>query len=480
MSASRTTTVLAACILTAVGACKGADGPPPLGALKLVCARPIPSDAKLPCKFEVRDGAGATVYSQYAGVETRAGVAAGFSKKSYGLELRTATGVETSADLLGMGADGDWILDGLGPDRSLMRGALVFDSFRQLGGARYAPEGRYCTLDINGEAQGIYRLVEKIKRDDDRLNIAADDGTGRSFIVRQDSGGRLGLSIGLEEYWEFVYPNSVTATPKQLAGVQDWLDSLAVALGSDNPGDPKSGVFASLDLDATVDWILIEELSKNIDAYNRSIHFVRDGGRPARIVPWEVDLSFGQPIVEGDTSDPKNESPDGWITERPAFIRVLGGIAALKSRIGPRWRALRGGPLSTDAIMSRLDSYGVTLVPSAIARNFEIWSLQAVGDAGSTDAVSMNAGDANAADAPDTDAAILDAADTAAATVDAGDVDATTVDVALADASNPDAAERPNYSFYPVADYTAEVARLRVFIRSRLDWIDAHIDTFPN
>jgi hypothetical protein len=91
-------------------------------------------------------------------------------------------------------------------------------------------------------------------------------------------------------------------------------------------------------------------------------------------------------------------------------------------QLGPRWRALRAGPLSTAALMAQLDGYGVTLTPEAVRQNFEIWPL--------------------------------------------AEINYTQIN--------------PPYSLYPVGSYADEVSKLRAFLAARLAWIDAHIDAFPN
>jgi hypothetical protein len=408
----------------------GGAGPPPptadpLCAIDLSCAAPIVDEPKVTCTLAIARGDGQVIFSDHAGVELRGRTSIFFPKRNYGVELRDATGGDAATDLMAMGSDADWVLDGSWADRSFVRGALIFDSFRALGPGRWAPEGRFCTLDLNGQPQGIYRLVEKVERSSARLDIAADDGAGNSFVLKQDEQGVLNLDIGLESRWKLVDPDQDQATAVQLAGVQAWLDRLDAALNSSTPENPTTGVFAYLDLETTVDWVLIEELSKNVDGYNLSLHFVRDRGGTARVIPWDLDLSLGQPTVTDELPGTEhNDQPDGWIVHRSRLIQVLGRVPALTTRLGPRWRALRatGGPLSDAAIAARLDAYARVLIPAALTQNFQIWPL---------------------------------------------------ADVDYSNFYMP-------YTLYPVASYDDEMAKLRAFIAARLAWIDAHIDSYPN
>jgi hypothetical protein len=398
--------------------------PPTLCAIDLDCGgMPITSpDTKVPCRFQVRDGAGLVVYDDHAGVDLHGQSSLQFPKKNYAVELWTAAGATNPTDLLGMGHDSDWVLDGMWSDRSLMRNAVVLDSFAAIGSAHFGAAGRYCTLALSGESEGIYRLEQKIKRSKDRVDIAADDGTGRSFIVKQDQGGTLYLALGQENLWKLVYPAVDTSTAAQRAGVQAWLNGLGAALAQADPAAGAAAVLQDVDRNMAVDWILLQELSKNIDAYSKSIYFASDDGQPAMLIPWDFDLTFGQPTVQGEPGAEQNDQPQGWVVHRSAFIQVLSASADLRAHLGPRWRELRAGPFSTNAIQRRLADYQVTLTPAAVAANFARWPLPEI-----------------------------------------------TYQQIFGD-----------YSLYPVSSYNDEVSKLLAYILKRLAWIDAHIDDYPN
>ncbi len=69
-----------------------------------------------------------------------------------------------------MPEENDWILHGPYTDKTLMRNAVVFELGEKLN--RYTPRRRYCELFINGDYQGVYMLMENIKRDENRVDIA--------------------------------------------------------------------------------------------------------------------------------------------------------------------------------------------------------------------------------------------------------------------------------------------------------------------
>src|SRR5690606_8370932 len=169
-------------------------------------------------------------------------------------------------------------------DRAMVRNQLVYDLFASFDDARYAAEGRYCSLVLNDEYRGVYRLVERPKRDRRRIDIPKDDGTGTSFIVRQDPDGALTFELGLEKRWTTVYPNDDKATRAQLASVQGWFDDFSKVLKARSDD---GALFEYLDRADLVDWILVQELAKNIDAYKLSVYLYKPPGSPARMVPWD-------------------------------------------------------------------------------------------------------------------------------------------------------------------------------------------------
>jgi hypothetical protein len=397
-----------------------------LAHVELDCPTEIIDDEKILCALSITDGLGGIVYSDHAGVELRGRSSLSFPKLNYSVELRTAADMETAVNVLGMGQESDWVLDGMWADRSFVRNALAYDSFRDFSATSYAARGRYATLTLNGDPQGLYRVVERIKRDDDRVNVTADDGMGSSFIVKQDSEGQLRMPLGLQSRWALVYPGDATATEAQRTAVQAWLDRLNDALTGDAPEDATTGVLSLLALDPVADFILLQELMKNIDAFDLSIHIARDAGGLARLVPWDCDLSLGQPTVSdepnGGPNQETNDQPEGWVIHRPPFIDTLVAVETLRSRLAPRWRELRSTALSDAALARKLDRYATTLTPAAIEENFALWPIE---------------------------------------------------DVDYVDLYEP-------YSFYDVASHAEEMTRVKAFLTARLAWIDANIEAYPN
>lgn len=345
--------------------------------LVLSCDQEIPDGTKVDCVFQVTDGEGGSWYDGHAGVEIRGRSSSDASKHQYAVELRDETGAEAPTDLLSMGEDADWILHGNYFDRSLVRNTLGFDLYRAFGADfddpddRWAPESAFCDLTLNDTWVGVYSLVERIKRSEARLPLPSDEGQGATFIVELDESAGVYTNTFAYAGWSLVYPKPTDATAVQVAGVQSTLSAWESATLGDAPFDPETGVFTVIDLDAAVDLVLFEECIKNNDAFYLSLSIWADADHRIHWVPWDLDLSMGQPSYND------NESTDTWIAYRPDMVGVLGQSDEFRARLVSRWAELRQGPVRTDRVLGRIDLYQA-IMGDSIEANFEVWPIEEV------------------------------------------------------------------------------------------------------
>ncbi len=155
---------------------------------------PIPDSPKIDAFMGIIDN-GYNVYNHVTdtnytycgniGIEQRGSISNQwwFFQKSFGLETRDIFGNDSSAVILGMPMETDWILYSPYDDRTLMRNVITYELARQMG--YWAPRTKFCELLINDflawDYQGVYVMMEKIKRDNNRVDIAkldADENTG--------------------------------------------------------------------------------------------------------------------------------------------------------------------------------------------------------------------------------------------------------------------------------------------------------------
>lgn len=296
-----------------------------------------------------------------------------FLKRPYKFELKDEEWNDTSISLLGLPKEEDWILQGPYSDKSQIRNSLVYEFGRKTGW--YAPRTKFIELVINGEYVGLYNLVEQIKRDSGRVNIAklrdeeisGIDLTG-GYIFKYDkpSNGKPYL----------VYPKEENIQDEQETYIKDFLAEYDEILYSNNGLDPNIGYKKYIDEESLIDYVIISDLAKNADSYRYSTYLYKDkNDRDPRIKfgpLWDFDLGFG------NTTFQKGNEIEGWQFEFPGSnklnVKRLFEDTELVEKFQNRWFELRESFLHTDSIFARIDELRIELEP-AIKRNYEIWPV---------------------------------------------------------------------------------------------------------
>ena len=121
------------------------------------------------------------------GIEIRGSSSKMFPKKSYGIETKSSDWSEDiDVDLGGFPEEEDWILYGPYTDKSLIRNKLTFDLSNSIGFK--ASNTKFYNLFINEQSKGLYILMEKIKRDKNRVDLPAieENSIEGGYIIKID------------------------------------------------------------------------------------------------------------------------------------------------------------------------------------------------------------------------------------------------------------------------------------------------------
>src|SRR5690606_12306747 len=195
-------------------------------------------------------------YSGYIGIEPRGQSSLHWPKKNYSVETRDEFGNNLNTKILGMPKENDWILHGPFSDRSLIRNALAYNVSNQIG--QYASRTRFCELFINDEYLGVYVFLEKIKPDDDRVNIRkllpshVADVTG-GYIIKYDKDASSG-SI------KIVYPKEDSITIQQQEYIQGYYRNYLMSLHDSVILNPERGYRKYVDISSYIDFTIINEI----------------------------------------------------------------------------------------------------------------------------------------------------------------------------------------------------------------------------
>ena len=333
-----------------------------------------------------------TAYLNYNGridIETRGSSSQWeIEKKQYGFSTRMADDItNNNVSLLGMPSENDWILNGMVYDSAFVRDYLCYNLSWQIG--EYASRTVYCELIINGAYRGLYLLEEKIKADDNRVDvikigvnevnlpelsggyITKADHTIPNDPVAWTMPSRTGETI--DYIHELPKPESVTTSQHNY--IHSWFTSLDAATQVGNTS-LSNGFPSIIDIPSFINYIIINELSSNPDSYQVSAYFHKDRNGKLRAGPvWDLDLTFGNDLFEWGVDRSKTDvwhlSNNGSI-----FWYNLFNNAQFRCYLSKRWNELiqPGQPLNLSTLETFIDKTAATL-SEAIARDNGLWGI---------------------------------------------------------------------------------------------------------
>ncbi len=335
-------------------------------------------------------------YNNFIGIELRGSTSSGFPQKSANFETRDINGVQKDTIILGMPSEHDWILYAPFDDKTCMRNVLTYDIANKTG--HYASRTVFCELIVNGQYQGIYVMIEKIKKDVNRVNISkllptditGDELTG-GYIIKIDRDDGPGsywtsnypASGGATQNFVYDYPKYETIAPQQKQYIQSYVDSFETALSSVNFADPLTGYRKYIGVNSFIDYFILNEISKNVDGYRLSTFLHKDkqsNGGKLKIGPaWDYNLGWwNADYCEGNLST-------GWATNFSTvcsedyyhvpfwwdrFLQDPSYTAQLKCR----WNELRQTLLSLPVLNNYVDSIA-NYLDEAQVRHFTTWPI---------------------------------------------------------------------------------------------------------
>ena len=358
---------------------------------------PINNDVKVPVHMEIIDnGPGQLNFADqsnyaYEGdimVEWQGFTGPFYPKKNYDFDLIDSFGNEIDTSLLGMPAENDWIFKAEYLDNSLLNNSIAYEFARRMG--RYAPRTRHCEVFLDGNYIGVYTLTEKVKRDNNRLDIAkltsadtvGSDLTG-GYIIEMNINGDPGswnsnyqpinfATCGLPVEFKYVYPKADSILPGQSNYIRTYVDSFENALNSSSFMDTATSYRKWIDVSTFIDFLIVNEFTMNYDSYGRSTYMYKekdtDGGKLCIGPPWDYDRAM---------ADAPNS---GWVWENthlgwpfPFWWSKMYTDSTYRHELACRWFSLREDVFRTDAFMAYIDSITEPLFNGPAYRNFSVW-----------------------------------------------------------------------------------------------------------
>ncbi len=410
----------------------------PLVIINTISSPHIPDEPKIQAKLKIIYNENnynypsdkANIYNGYIGIETRGAFSRNFPQKSYSFETQDSLGENLNVPMFHMPKENDWILQTTYNDRSFLRNTLAYDLFSKMG--HYAPRTKFCEVILNNSYRGIYIFTEKIKRDDNRVNISklnpdenvGDDLTG-GYIFKIDGDKTKWNNLNTyfieyEENWKssyaaanrpkrnapfdftysnfkselknlfrarsiyftYTYPKAKDITETQKLYIQSFVKEFESSLHSAKNDEYLQAVSNYIDEDSFIDYFLVNEFSRNMDGFSRSRYFYKDkaskGGKLYAGPVWDFDWGWknvDKPCIFGAMDG------SGWAHQAqiciqrnaiPVWMVFLLKDPEFTQRLKNRYKELRSSFLSETYLFNYIDSVATHLEESQ-SRHHEKW-----------------------------------------------------------------------------------------------------------
>lgn len=327
------------------------------------------------------------------GIEIRGSSSQMFPKKSYGFETKSLDLVTTDTTLLGLPKENDWILYAPYTDKTMIRDVLTYILDASLG--HWSPRCRFVELILNDRYDGVYVLMEKIKRNKNRVDIAkltptdisGDNLTGGYIVKIDKTTGRPSdgwtsdfSNPAGKTYYQYDYPKSDVITREQKSYIQSWIRNMENSLYDKRYSGPGS-YHEFLNDTSFIDFMIINELAKNVDGYRLSSYLYKGKNDLLNCGPiWDFNLGFGNAdysngwITDGFQYQP-DLGADNW--QNPFWWIKLTQDKGYMNKLITRWQLLRKKQLSNQRITFVVDSL-TNLLSEAVPRNYARWPIMGV------------------------------------------------------------------------------------------------------
>ena len=318
-------------------------------------------------------------------------------KNMYGFHLRNEEDGNRKESLLGLPSEHNWILYAPYADFTMMRNVIAYQLFEDQGW--YSPRTRIVELYrhtgngpvTNQHYHGVYVLVERIKWDNNRVDITKiephennEPEISGGYIIKKDrlNEGESGIRTRRGTLLAHVRPNEEDISNEQQAWIRNYMSDFEDALYGPDFDDPQNGYEKYINVDSFIDHFLHTELLKEIDGYRLSTFMHKDRNEKLVMGPvWDYNFSLGiANYLQG-------WNPTGWYYIEASNDCFIGCgvrdwyLQLMKdenymSQMQNRWWELRQGVYSRDHLFGLIDK-NIELFEEAQARDFQKWPRSA-------------------------------------------------------------------------------------------------------
>ena len=324
--------------------------------------------------------------------------------------------------MFGAEAQKDWVLYASYPDATYMRNILTFHQYAEMTGL-WGVKCRYVELYVDGSYQGIYVFMDKITQDENRVNVNEDTG----FIVKFDKTDEVDSYDGTigynEDYKRNTFVTSNTGK-RHISTYEQYVDQAFEIeyperedlaefdddgnLVDDSAWDAKvaevKGLFTKMesailandyaklatiiDYDSWADYFIMNEFSRNADAYRISCVFTINSTSDKIVANpmWDYELGWGNQDTQTNglmVEDVKYYSDDfptpfWWTGKGKSGCNGILGDCKFRAKVLERWEKHIGtnGALNSTVLSAKIDSLQAALNGSSTKTSVSTNSLK--------------------------------------------------------------------------------------------------------
>jgi hypothetical protein len=317
---------------------------------------------------------------------------ANWPKQSYESSLATDLGVAAPRTFLGLSSDKNWdSISCWSVDLTYIHNSFFYSIVRSMG--YWAPNTKLVEMFIHSGGgpldyssyAGVTNMTERIKVASSRVNIyslATTDVTAPNltggYIVKidhpEDATRYFNFTTTQNTLVMLETPSMANLVKPQKDYITNYVQQMENAMVADQAsGYATRNYLNFLDRGSWVDYHLMEVFAKNDDAFIYSEYFTKDINGLLKAGPvWDCDRAMGS--ADGRDLDPTGWNPlnvdDYWnmawwkyITHDPDFMQAW----------IDRWQSLRLTTLSTQNLLTLIDTTAANIGPTAAARDAARW-----------------------------------------------------------------------------------------------------------
>ncbi len=301
-----------------------------------------------------------------------------FEKSPYLLNFIDEQGLDKDISVMGMDAHSEWTLHGPYLDKSLIRNYMFYNLSGEI--MEYAPNVRFCELFLDGDYRGLYLMVESITSGEDcRLKLSVTEKNknivGYLYRIDRPSAEELESTRGIYPFSErssylftdivIKYPSKYKLTGEMAKTIETEISDFEKALTSFDYNDKKYGYTAYVDIDNAVDYFIINEFTKNLDAGSYSTYIYKQPTEKYKFCVWDFNNC-------ADNFSDNSTDHKGFFLDSKMYFSQFLRDKNFTNKVTQRYKELRKSILSDEYICQYID-LTLEYLGSAIDRNSSRW-----------------------------------------------------------------------------------------------------------